>query len=173
MTSLIDTHNALDELLAWKDGVLDTRSALGCLSPSALRWRLRSGRWQQPCRGVVVAHSGPLSDIQMLRVAVLWAGPGAALAGLTAARRQGFRGFDEKAIHLLVPASRTVRENRSRLRIAVHYSQHFTAEDIHPAKDPPQTRLARSLVDAAAWMGTDRGARRPRRGGAAEAGPGS
>lgn len=161
MTSLIEAQGALDELLAWRDGVLDTRSALAHLSPSALRWRLRSGRWQQPCRGVVVAHSGPLTGIQMLRVAVLWAGPGAVLAGLTAARRQGFRGFDEKAgaIHLLVPANRTVRDNRPRLRLVVHYSRHLTAEDIHPAREPPQTRIPRSLVDAAAWMGTDRGAR--------------
>jgi hypothetical protein len=161
MTSLIDTHDSLDELLTWRDGVLDTRSALAHLSPAALRWRLRSGRWQQPCRGVVVAHSGPLSGIQMLRVAVLWAGPGAVIGGLTAARMQGFRGFEEKAgvIHLLVPANRTVRDSKPRLRLAVHYSRHLTREDIHPAKEPAQTRIARSLVDAAAWMGTDRGAR--------------
>jgi hypothetical protein len=30
--------------------------------------------------------------------------------------------------------------------------------DIHPARQPQQTRIARSLVDAAAWTGTDRGA---------------
>lgn len=141
--------------------MLDTRSVLDRLSPAALRWRLRSGRWQQPCRGVIIAHSGPLSQIQMLRVAVLWAGRGAALAGLTAARLQGFRGFDEKAgvIHVLVPENRTVRENRPRLRIAVHYSRYLSSGDIHPAKEPPQTRIARSLVDASAWMGTERGAR--------------
>jgi hypothetical protein len=31
-------------------------------------------------------------------------------------------------------------------------------DDIHPVKPPPRTRTARSLVDAASWMATDRGA---------------
>jgi hypothetical protein len=150
----------LEDLLVWQDGVLNTRSALAYLSESALRWRLGSGRWQQPCRGVLVAHSGPLTRMQMLRIATMWAGPGAALAGLTAAQLQGFRGFDEKAnsIHLLLPAARTAPATRPPLRLAVHYSRHFTPTDIHPVRQPAQTRIARSLVDAAAWMGTDRGA---------------
>jgi len=151
---------SLDDLLAWQDGVLDTRSALAHLSESALRWRLTSGRWQQPCRGVMVAHSGPLTRVQMLWIAALWAGPGAALAGLTAARLAGFHGFDDKAgsVHVLLPAARTARATRPPLRLVVHYSRYLTSADIHPARQPAQTRIARSLVDAAAWMGTDRGA---------------
>jgi hypothetical protein len=98
--------------------------------------------------------------MQILWIATLWAGPGAALAGLTAARLAGFRGFDEKAdsIHLLLPATRTARATRPPLRLVVHYSRCLTSADIHPARQPAQTRIARSLVDAAAWMGTDRGA---------------
>jgi hypothetical protein len=156
------TPMTLDDLLAWHDEVLDTSSALDYLSPATLRWRLASGRWQQPCRGVVVAHSGPLTPQQTLRVAVLWAGKGAALAGLTAARLQGFRGFDEKAdsIHVLIPAvaHHTKRSIQPPFPVVVHYSRHLAPADIHPARQPPQTRIARSLVDAAAWMGTDRGA---------------
>lgn len=108
-----------------------------------------------------MTHSGPLTDEQMLRVAVLWAGKGAALAGLTAARLQGFRGFDDKSgpIHLLMPAARTEPSVRPAFPLIVHYSRHLAAADIHPARQPPQTRIARSLVDAAAWMRTDRGAR--------------
>jgi hypothetical protein len=162
MTALRESPITLDDLLAWQDGVLDTRSALACLTTTELRWRLQSGRWQRPCRGVVVAHSGPLTRQQTLRVAVLWAGKGAALAGLTAARLQGFRGFDEKAdsIHLLIPATarHTKRSIQPPFPVVVHYSRHLAPADIHPARQPPQTRIARSLVDAAAWMGTDRGA---------------
>jgi Protein of unknown function (DUF559) len=160
MTSLREPPMSLNDLLAWQDGVLDTRSALAHLSGSALRWRLTSGRWQQPCRGVVVAHSGPLTRVQMLWIATLWAGPGAALAGLTAARLAGLHGFDDKAdsVHLLLPAARTSRATRPPLRLVVHYSRYLTSTDIHPARQPAQTRIARSLVDAAAWMGTDRGA---------------
>jgi hypothetical protein len=150
----------LDDVLDRQDGVLDVGSALSYMSPGVLRWRLRSGRWQQPCRGVLVTHSGPLTDRQTLWVATLWAGPGAALAGLTSARLGGLRGFDDwtDAIHLLVPASHTMRETRPPLRLAVHYSRNLTPADIHPVRQPPQTKMARSLVDAAAWMGTDRGA---------------
>ena len=150
----------LGDLLAWQDGVLDTRSALAYITPDALRWRLKSGRWQQPCRGIIVAQSGPLSTLQMLRVAVVWAGRGAALGGLTAARLQGFRGFDDKAaaIHLIKPAGQAKRGTRPPMHLIVHYSRNLSSADIHPARRPPQTRMARSLVDAAAWMGTDRGA---------------
>jgi len=90
----------------------------------------------------------------------MWAGSGAALGGLTAARLQGFHGFDEKAdtIHLVLPATRTARAVQPSLPLVVHYSRNLTAADIHPVRRPPQTRIARSLVDAAAWMGTDRGA---------------
>ena len=150
----------LDELLSSHDRVLGIGSLLAYLSDDAISWRLKSGRWQQPCRGIIVAQSGPLNSLQMMRVAVLWAGPGAALAGLSAARLQGFSGFDRKsdAIHVIRPIGRAVRATRPPLPLAVHHSRHLTAADIHPVKQPPQTRIARSLVDAAAWMGTDRGA---------------
>jgi hypothetical protein len=90
----------------------------------------------------------------------MWGGRGAVLAGLTAARLQGFRGFDEKAnsIHVLLPAARTARERRPSCPVVVHYSRNLTPADIHPVRRPPQTRIARSLIDAAAWMATDRGA---------------
>jgi hypothetical protein len=59
---------------------------------------------------------------------------------------------------LLLPAARTARKVRPPLRIVVHYSRDLTSADIHQARQPAQTRIARSLVDAAAWMRTDRGA---------------
>lgn len=160
MTLISDHTQGLEEHLAWHDRVLDSGSALAYMTPDALRWRLKSGRWQQPCRGVIVAQSGPLSSTQMLRVAVLWAGTGSALGGLTAAKLHGFRGFDDKddQIHLVRPAGRARRKTRPPLQLVVHYSSRLTSADIHPMRRPPQTRIARSLVDAAAWMSTDRGA---------------
>lgn len=160
MTSPRNAPETLDDLLTWQDGVANTNSVLAHLSESALWWRLRSGHWQQPCRGIVVAHSGPLTTTQTLWVAALWAGPGAALAGLTAARLQGLSGFDHKAdaVHVLLPAAHTKRTIRPPFPLAVHYSRHLEPTDVHPARRPPQTRIARSLVDAAVWMGTDRGA---------------
>jgi hypothetical protein len=155
---------ALAELLSRQDGVLRVEAAMKYLTRDALRWRVRSGRWQQPCRGIVVAQSGPLTEIQTLRIAALWAGPGAALAGLTAAALDGLRGFADwgqcagRPIHILVPAFCPVRRARPPLPVVVHYSRLLGPDDIHPLRMPPRTRTTRSLVDAAAWMATDRGA---------------
>ena len=38
-----------------------------------------------------------------------------------------------------------------------HYARALTDQDVHPLRQPRRTRIARSLVDAAAWMPTDRG----------------
>src|SRR5581483_2040912 len=150
----------LTALLREQDGVLDTTSALGWMSREELRWRVASGRWQRPCHGVVVAHSGPMTDKQRLWAAVMWAGPGAVLAGLTAARLDGLQGFPDRdePVHLLVPAQRSVRRTPPGLPVVVHYSIALGAGDVHPLRLPPRTRTPRSVVDAAAWMATDRGA---------------
>jgi very-short-patch-repair endonuclease len=156
--SLVEDH-ALAELLSKQDGVVRVGAAMEYMTRDALRWRVSSGRWQQPCRGIVVAQPGPLTEIQALRVAVLRAGPGAALAGLTAARLDGLGGFSDRRqhpIHLLVPASRPRRRTHPDLPLVVHYSRLLGAEDVHPVREPRRTRVARSLVDAAAWAERDR-----------------
>jgi Protein of unknown function (DUF559) len=127
------------------------------LTPAQVRWRVSSGRWQQPCPGVFVTHSGPLSADDELWVSILWAGDGAVLAGLTAARLDGLRGFPDDRIHVLLPDYRQVRKPPPGLAVCLHRSRSFGTRDVHPAKSPPRTRIARSLVDAAAWMHTDRG----------------
>src|ERR1700760_4970233 len=94
-------------------------------SPTALRWKLESGRWQQPCHGVVVTQSGPLSASQQLWGAVLWGGRGAVLGGgggrrwpvPTRATLAGLHGFTQSRIHLLVPAPRQVRREPIRISI--------------------------------------------------------
>lgn len=152
------------EISAEHEGVLDTDVVLRYLTYAELRWRVASGRWQRPCKGVVVTQSGPLTDHQALRVALLRAGPTAALAGLTAARLDGFTGFGDRLpvadspIHVLLPSGNPRRLGPLRLNVVTHYSRTLTSEDVHPARQPRRTRIARSLVDAAAWMPTDRGA---------------
>jgi very-short-patch-repair endonuclease len=98
-------------------------------------------------------------------VAVLWGGQGAVLAGLTAAKLDGLEGFPrsgftDQPIHLLVPACRSIqRKPPPGMSVSVHYSTMLGSGDVHPLRAPRRTRMARSLVDAAAWMGSDRGAR--------------
>ena len=54
---------------------LSTSTALKFMTEDQLRWRVTSGRWQKPARGVVVAQSGPLTGRQLFRTALLRAGP--------------------------------------------------------------------------------------------------
>jgi very-short-patch-repair endonuclease len=95
---------------------------------------------------------------------MLRAGPQAVLAGLTAAWLDGLHGFGNKVpftespIHLLVPYGYKRRPPLLRLNVITHYSRALTELDVHPTRRPRRTRVARSLVDAAAWMPTDRGA---------------
>lgn len=137
--------------------VARTTPASLALNRSAVRWQLSSGRWQRPRRGVVVAHSGPLTDEEKLWAAILAAGRDAVLAGLTAACLDGLTGFGSPAIHLVIPAARRVRTDLP--GVVVHRSRVLGADDVHPARRPPRTRLTRSLLDAAAWSGSDNQAR--------------
>lgn len=90
-------------------------------------------------------------------------GPKAALAGLTAAKLDQFKGFDDKAVadvpvYVLIPPGTKRRKAPPGLSVIVHYSEFLTDGDVHPAWRPRRTRTARSLVDAASWMKSDRGA---------------
>lgn len=150
-------------LICQQDHVFRVRSALDFMSRSAVRWQVSSGRWQQPCPGIIVAHSGPITEQQRLWTVLLAAGRGAALAGLTAARLDGFRWSTEDqtadlAIYLLLPAGRPIQRKPPGMPVVVHYSTALGEEDVHPLRTPPRTRIARSLVDAAAWMASGRGA---------------
>lgn len=164
MTLLTSGKPLLDRLIADHCGVLRAASVLTCLSAAELRWRVDSGRWQRPCRGVIVTHSGPLTDEQSLRVALLRWGPRAALAGLTAARIDKLTGFGDKGpiargpIYLLTPPGSRPRPAPLGLQVVVRQSRLLTDRDIHPLRQPRRTRIARSLIDGAAWMPSDRGA---------------
>jgi hypothetical protein len=100
----------------------------------------------------------------MLRVALLRCGPGAALAGLTAARLDNFTGFDDKKpiderpVYVTTPIGRRRNSAPLGLSVIVHRSRLLSNTDVHPSRQPRRTRVARSLVDAAQWMPTDRGA---------------
>ncbi|NHC16504.1 hypothetical protein G9H71_22205, partial [Motilibacter sp. E257] len=150
----METDDDLADLLARRDDVLRWREAAARLGPSAVKWRLKSGRWQRGAPGVLVAHSGPLSPRQELWVDVLSAETGAVLAGLTAATIDGLRGFDDDRRYVLVPDGKHGRPRRPGL--VVHSSTLLGPEHVHPAATPPRTRLPRSLVDAGSWARSDR-----------------
>lgn len=160
MPPLTPVPPELPHIINENNGVLSLTTALKHMSRDAVRWRVTSGRWQEPCRRILVTSNGPLTDAQKQRVAVLWGGPGAALGGLTAARLGGLTGFDRdtEIIHLLRPSGRHTRRGDPPADVVVHYARDLDNGAVQPNRAPRRTRIARSLIDAAEWMPTDRGA---------------
>lgn len=126
--------------------VLTTAQALSLLSRSALRHRLATGQWQRPARGVIVTHNGPLTPDQRERVALAASPSGSALGGLTAAARLGLKGFEPRAVHVVLPAG----AKRPSVEAVVHWSTMLDPRDVLP-RTPRITTLERSIVDAASW----------------------
>jgi very-short-patch-repair endonuclease len=154
-------NNSLIEELDLHDGVLDVATAVKFISRGEVRWRVESGRWQRPYRGIILAQSGPPTEGQAMRIAQLWAGPCAVVGGLTAATLYGFewthdkRRPGERPVHLILPPGRA-RKSPADISVALHYSMFLGAEDVHPLHEPPRTRIERSLVDAASWAPNER-----------------
>jgi very-short-patch-repair endonuclease len=147
----------VNRLLDHQDGVLAVAQAHRFLSRKAVRHRVSSGRWQLPHPSVLVTHNGPIGPGQHRWIAVLAAGDGTVLAGITAAAAWGLRGFDTTAVHVLVPARRRPRQLPP--DVIVHRTSVLGEADVLSVVRPPRTRVARSLVDAAQWAGSDGEAR--------------
>lgn len=156
----------LDWLLFQQAGVVTWGQAVAWLTPGRVRSLVATGRWQRPCRGVLVTHSGALDQRQQVWVAVLAAGPSAVLAGLAAARAGGLRQVRSRrgdAIDVYLPASRRAPELLRRLpaelpAVFVHRTTYLPARDRQLGR-PVRTTIERSLVDAARWASTDAEAR--------------
>lgn len=139
-----------------QDDVVSWAQASGHVGRGAAANRLHQQRWQRAERGVIVAHSGPLTRHQRLWAAVVGAGQHAVLAGATAATLEGLRGYDRPAIDVLIPAGRRVKPTAG---VRIHRTTVLPGAHIRRAGSPPRTTVARSLVDAAAWARSDDDAR--------------
>jgi very-short-patch-repair endonuclease len=77
----------------------------GGLSRHVLRTNLQRGRWQRILPGVVVLHSGPLTDAQRRLAALVYGGRGAALSHRSAAVMLGLRVVEDR-VEVTVPHGR-------------------------------------------------------------------
>jgi hypothetical protein len=138
-------------LVEFQHGVIARWQALRAgLRPAAIDGLLRSGRWRQLYRGVYAAYTGsPPRDAQ-LWAAALRCGPGAALSHHTAAELDGLTDRRNEAIHVTVGRDRRIRnpagERRLAPRIVLHRTDRIDAIR-HPAKAPPRTRVAETVLD--------------------------
>ena len=136
--------------------VLTVSSANAQYGSGAVRHRIESGRWQRVARGVVVTHNGSMNDAERDAVALAAAPPGSVLGGLTALRIDGFDGPPPSARFVVVPKGGRTRQVDG---VVAHASSELSSLDVHPHRQPPRTRPARSVVDAASWSGAARRAR--------------
>lgn len=138
------------------DSVITTAEAYRQFGRKSTINRVRQGMWQQPTRGVVVAHNGPLDATTRELVALAAAQSGSALGGLTALAHDGLTGFSTAFIQLVLPNG---ARRPSLPDVEAHWSLFMDDRDIHPWKEPRRTRVSRSVVDAASWSTNPRLAR--------------
>jgi hypothetical protein len=153
----------LEWLIFAQAGVLTAAQAVGILGWGVVRGRIRRGLWRNICRGIVLTHNGRMTHDQQLWAAVLAAGPGAVLAGATAAAESGVRGLRAEPLHVLIPAARAPTRRLARLppdmpAVRVYRTGVLPVEH-RQGGSPPRTSVARSVVDAAAWARSDNEAR--------------
>jgi very-short-patch-repair endonuclease len=101
----------LTQTLAAQDGLITRAQALSCgMTDAALQHAAGPGRrWQRLRPGIYAAFTGPLSDRQRLRAALLHAGPDAVLSGADACTAAGLRYVpSNQPITVLVPNSRQI-----------------------------------------------------------------
>jgi len=140
-----------------QDGVLSRAQLrqLGITLAAELA-QLKACRWQARPPLAVVLHNGPLTPKQLRWVALLNAGPHAALSSLTALAVDGLTGWERPTVELIVPRGAGVASSAG---IRAHESRRFDPRtDVHPTRLPPRTRPARSAVDAAVWSASPRAA---------------
>lgn len=137
-------------------GVVTRAQAARCgVGRDLVARRVRSGTWQRIGSHVVVCHGGELSDEQKAWVAVLHAGEGAALFGLTALAADGLRGFALDVLEAVAPHGRGRRTLATdRVSVVVHESTRLGGDDVHPLHLPRRQRIARAAVDAAVCAST-------------------
>ena len=142
-----NANRRLQELLARQDGLVrcDQLASAG-VTRSALRWRVRTGRWRRLLPGVYLTSSGAITNGQRYLAAILYPGPGAVLTGAAALRCHGVRYVPKDPyVRVLVPTKRQVK--------SVDYVKvHRTGR---PEPRPPRfgfvpvSRAARAVGDAA------------------------
>jgi hypothetical protein len=97
--------DSLESWFAIQDDLITRQQALAYLSDAAIQWRL-GRQWQVVLPGVYKADRSPLSEVQRLRAALLYAGPGSMLNDTSALRTLGLPYVpDEAEVRLLVSDS--------------------------------------------------------------------
>lgn len=117
-----------------------------------LRLEVRVGRWQRTGRQTLALHNGPLDAASRRWVAVLEAGPRAALDGVSALQAAGLEQLSDDVVTVVVPkGARRRRMSGVRLR----ETRRYRMQDVIRT-GVPRTAPAVAAVHAALWAATDK-----------------
>jgi very-short-patch-repair endonuclease len=139
----------LMKLAGRQHSVFTREQALACgLSPWELRSKLRASVFERAAWGVYVIAGSPKTWRQKLMVAVLAAGPGAAVSGRAAAALLRIPGYREGPVEVTQP-----RRPSRRYKVAVeHSSRALPAEHIKVVDGIPVTSVDRTVFDLCGRM---------------------
>ncbi|MGX6606919.1 type IV toxin-antitoxin system AbiEi family antitoxin domain-containing protein [Micromonosporaceae bacterium Da 78-11] len=136
----------LEEISLRQGGIVTRAQALHSgLTRDAVRFRLRSGRWQRLSSGTYATFTGEVPRSAWRWAAVLGAGDGAVLSHRSAAEELKLADQGRGAIHVTIPLTRRIAAPPG---VVVHRSAHL-AERRHPSRLPPQTRVEETVLDLA------------------------
>lgn len=125
-------------------------SSLG-VGKASVASQISARRWQAPTRSTLLLHNTTPTRRQLMWIAVLEAGPAAALGAHTSLELCGFRGFAREAqsIHLVVARGcKTVPLPG----VVVHESRRLFDSRRRKYQGLPCIDVASSTIDAAAWQ---------------------
>ena len=117
-----------------------------------VRLEVRVGRWQSTGRQTVALHNGPLDAAARRWIAVLEAGPRAALDGVSALQAGGLASLADGLIVVAVPKG---TRRRRLVGVRVRETRRYREEDIVRV-GIPRTSPAVAALHAALWAVTDR-----------------
>lgn len=135
---------ALPKMLADHDGVFTTIQAYRCgVTGDQLRHRVRSGEWIRVARGVFRAADRTLDIRMRMRLAVLQAGPGAALAGAAAAWWHALVTTEPTTVTVIAPHGR----HGSRIPGCAVWHRTLDPVDVTSKDSLPVTAIPLTVLD--------------------------
>ena len=143
----------LDAVARMQCGIVSRAQALAAgLTVDQIKYRVRSGRWQQVLWGVYATFTGRVSRGAFWWATALYAGRGAVLSHETAAEINGMLAKDAKPaglVHVSVPAGRHVMPVPG---VRIHRSAR--ERPIPSVEYPARTNVEDTLLDLANVAGT-------------------
>lgn len=135
-----------------QSGVVTRRQLVNLgASQSFISSQIRAARWTPWARNVILLQNARPTRSQLMRIALLDAGPSSALASHTSLQQRGFRGFAREStyIHIIVPRGAKCYPI---LGIVVHESRWLTPQRVRQYDGFPCVEAACSAIHAGAWQ---------------------